>query len=257
MRVLLQVSYDGRPFHGFARQRDRPTVQGALESAMEDLFGVAPPLAFCSRTDAGVHALAQMVAFDAPPTVPVPRLPAALNARLPESVRVVGARDAPEGYDPRRAARRKTYRYVIHDAPPAPPFFDGIVTRLRRRLDVDAMARAAEPLPGEHDFAPILVKEARPSRLRLDRVDVTRCRYLPVPEMRRGREGPFVTISLEAQRFAYRMVRSVVGLLVEVGRGRFRPEETPDVLAGRRSWSVCVMPPDGLYLVSVRLDGLD
>ena len=195
-----------------------------------------------SRTDAGVHALGQVASVSTPePLVPAVVL-AALNARLPRDIRVLAARAAPEGFDARRAARLKRYGYLLNTDRVPSPFRRGFAWHVGRALDAGAMARAAAPLRGKHDFAAFC---AAPGR---ERDPVCTVRAVRVVE-RRGQVGVLVS----ADAFLHHMVRNVVGSLVEVGLGRRPAAWVAEVLTGRdRRAAGPTAPPHGLYLLRVR-----
>ena len=154
MRLLkVTIAYDGTAYAGWQVQRDEPTVQGALEAAIAQVTGQAVRVLASGRTDAGVHALGQVVGFRTESALPPEVLLRALNAVLPRDIAVLDAAEAPEGFHPIRGAVRKRYRYVIHDGPVRDVFQRRYVWHYGRgRLDAEAMQRAAAPLLGRHDF---------------------------------------------------------------------------------------------------------
>jgi tRNA pseudouridine38-40 synthase len=207
----------------------RPLVQGDIR------------VVGASRTDAGVHALGQVASVSTEEPLAPAIAMAALNARLPRDIRVLAALAAPEGFDARRGARLKRYGYLLSTDRVPSPFLRGFAWHVRRALDVGAMARAAAPLRGKHDFSAFC---AAPGR---DRDPVCTVRAVRVVH-RRGRVGVLVS----ADAFLHHMVRNVVGTLVEVGLGRRPPRWVADVLAGRdRRAAGPTAPADGLYLVRV------
>lgn len=235
--VKLVLAYDGFGFHGFARQRDVRTVHGVLEEALDRVLGAAPRLSAAGRTDAGVHAEGQVVSFraDADPA----RLQRALNGMLAPEVVVRRAGLAPEGFDARRSATAREYRYRIRTAPLADPFTARYEWHRPGRYAVGAMRRAARLLEGRHDFTSFS-RSGPTSPIRdLDRLSVR-----PVTE---GLE-----LRARAPSFLHQMVRSLVGTLVAVGEGKMDPGSMPGVLAARsRSAAGPVAPPHGLTLVRV------
>ncbi len=195
-----------------------------------------------SRTDAGVHALGQVASVSTRERLAPAVAMAALNARLPRDIRVLAARAAPEGFDARRAARLKRYGYLLSTDRVPSPFLRGFAWHVGRALDADAMARAAAPLRGKHDFSAFC---AAPGR---ERDPVCTVRAVRVVA-RRGQIGVLVS----ADAFLHHMVRNVVGTLVEVGLGRRPPGWVIEVLAGRdRRAAGPTAPPHGLYLLRVR-----
>jgi tRNA pseudouridine38-40 synthase len=247
MRTLkLTLAYDGTDFAGWQIQLGRPTVQQTLETALEKITGQHVSVMASGRTDAGVHALGQVVGFRIESRLSPEDFRRALNANLPPSMAVLDAVEAPDGFHPTRHALRKRYRYVIHDGPIRDVF--------RRRycwhftygtLDAAAMQRAASPLAGTHDFSSFETSGA-PRK--------TSVRTVYAIEVERGRAGEanLVTVEIEANGFLYNMVRAIVGTLVEVGWGA-RPEAWPaEVLAAQnRRAAGRTAPPQGLFLVKV------
>ncbi|GBC87201.1 tRNA pseudouridine synthase A [bacterium HR12] len=239
-RILrLTLAYDGTDFRGFARQRDQRTVQGVLEAALARVLGDVPRLSVAGRTDAGVHARGQVVSFAA--DVEPARLQRALNALLAPEVVVWDARWAPPGFDARRSASAREYRYRIDLAPWPDPFTARYVWHRPGELSLPRMREAARHLVGEHDFASF----GRPHRpggatvRRLERIAVSR-------------RGDRLEIAVRGNAFLHQMVRSIVGTLVRVGEGRMTPEGVAAALEARdRAAAGPVAPPHGLTLERV------
>jgi tRNA pseudouridine38-40 synthase len=246
--VLLWVAYDGAPFVGFARQREGRSVAGELDGAVRALDPSASLVRGTSRTDAGVHALAHPVAFDTSLEIPPRGWALALAAHLPDEISVVGAATVMAGYDPRTHARRKTYRYVLLEAKVRDPFSAGRAWRIPEWLNQEAMSREARDLLGQHDFRAFRTsKDPRPDTVRtIFRADVC------VRDEAPGRRT--TTVEVEGDRFLHRMVRIIVGALVDTGRGRLPAGSVRAALeTGERARLGITAPPDGLYLVRVEL----
>ncbi len=201
-----------------------------------------PSNAGAGRTDAGVHAEKQVVGFRTVTTIPVDRFPHALNHFLPPDIVVHGAREAEETFHPRFSARSKVYRYTILRVPFPSPFLRRYTWHRPGELDVDAMARAAAHLVGRRDFRSF-AGAGRPVR---DAVrTVFRCEVT--------QEGPLLMVRVEADGFLYKMVRTIVGTLMEVGCGRWKPERIPEILAAcDRRLAGRTAPAQGLCLEDVR-----
>lgn len=250
MRALkLILAYDGTDYVGWQLQPGQRTLQGALEDALARITGESIRVIASGRTDAGVHALGQVVSFVTSNRLPAPVLQRALNAELPDDMAVVAAAEAPEGFHAIRDATRKRYRYVIHDGPTRDVFRRRYAWHYRERLDAAAMHRAAQKLAGRHDFRSFQASGA-------ERASSVRTIF----EIGVVRGGPAdedqVTLEVEADGFLYKMVRSIIGTLVEVGR-QVRPESWPaEVLAAcdRRAAGMTA-PPQGLCLVRVDYTG--
>lgn len=242
--VALVLAYRGTDFAGFQRQPRARTVQAVVEEALADLAGGPVAVRGAGRTDAGVHAIGQVADCRLPASLRVPtaRLPLALGARLPADVAVTSAHAVPPDFHARHSAQTKRYRYLIWRRAVPSPFWRTCSWPYAGPLDVAAMAEAGRALVGRRDFA-ALAGSARPVRSAVRTVSDCVVRA----------EGPWLAIDVEADGFLYRMVRTIAGTLLEVGRGAMRVGDLPAVLAsGRRSAAGPSLPPSGLCLLSVR-----
>lgn len=240
--IKLTLSYDGTDFHGWQRQPGLRTVQEVLEAAIESLTQARPTVTASGRTDAGVHALGQVVHFLTPSRHPTEIFVRALNALLPRDVRVLDAREMPQAFHATLDARTKRYQYLIDNGPIANPFQLRYSWHVPRPLEVEAMNRAAAVLLGRHDFRSF--ETEWPNRTSSVRTIVD---VLVV------RAEDLVRLEVEADGFLYNMVRAITGTLVLVGTGK-RPESwVGDVLrAENRVEAGPTAPPQGLYLEQVR-----
>lgn len=242
--VLLTVAYDGRPFSGWALQDNARTVQGELWGAVRALDPRASALRGTSRTDAGVHAHGQLVAFDSEATIPPRGWVLGLASHLPDEISVVRAARVPSAFDPRRVVRSKIYRYVVLESPVRDPFLAGRAWRVSDRLNQLDMTRAAAHLVGRHDFQAFrsAADERTDTVRQLFRVEIGRARN----------DDRILEIIVEGDRFMYRMVRVIAGTLVDIGRGRRDADATLRALSSKARTDLGVTaPPDGLYLDSV------
>lgn len=239
------LHYVGYPFSGWQRQLSQRTVQGELERVLERLVGRRVATNAAGRTDAGVHALGQVVSFRVPARWEPIALHRALNALLPADVWVARVGRAPEGFNARRHATARCYRYVVGcDAAAQSPFRRPFEWALGQPLDRTLLDGAAAAFLGEHDFRAFSAVGQRKPHYRC-RVTVSRW------DARQNDEGFIFTI--EADRFLHRMVRFLVGTMVDVARGR-RPLADIGRLLGSTSNSDASppAPPEGLYLVGAR-----
>lgn len=242
-RYRLTVEYDGGAYNGFQVQDGQPTVQGALERAVHAFSGETVRLAAAGRTDTGVHATGQVVSFDLTRDWPAATVVNAMNAHLVEaSVAVIDAAEADPGFHARFSAIGRAYLYRVLNRPARPALDRGRVWHVKGELDVAAMAAAAQLLVGEHDFTTfryVACQAASPVKT-LDVAAVTRA-------------GDEVHLVFEARSFLHRQVRSMTGSLVQVGLGRWSPDDLAAALAARdRQACGPVAPSDGLYLTGVR-----
>jgi tRNA pseudouridine38-40 synthase len=237
------IEYDGTAFAGSQVQRNARTVQGELEAALNRLIGEETRVRLAGRTDAGVHATGQVAAFCLPRELPwpggLPVLQRRLNALLPRDLAVGSLRRAPRGFDPRRDARWRVYRYRILSDGATRPLERHRTLEIDDRLDVAAMRATAAMMVGERDFAS-LGSHAHGRTVR------------HLAELRVTRRGDLVEVRVTANAFLRRMVRSIVALLLEVGRGRLEPEAAVALLdEPQRALHGRAAPPRGLTLERV------
>ena len=241
------IAYDGTRFFGWEHQPDKETIQGKLEAVLERLQGHPVDLIGAGRTDAGVHALGFALNFHAETRIPPEKLPLAINQHLPPDIRVLCARVVPEEFHARYAAHTKTYLYRIHNHPIDSPFDEKYYTRVPRRLDVDAMQRAAEQFVGKHDFLALCAAGSSAAAHGDTVRTITDCHVT--------RKGDEVDIEVTADGYLYNMVRILAGTLCEVGAGRMQPDAIPGILASRdRSQAGPTLPAKGLFLEKVDYD---
>ncbi|MGB9886579.1 MAG: tRNA pseudouridine(38-40) synthase TruA [Moorellales bacterium] len=242
-RLKLTVAYDGTAYHGWAIQPGRQgrTIQGTMQERLSRLTGEAINLVAASRTDAGVHARGQVVTFTTESRIPLERWPLAANSVLPPDIVVLKAEEAPPDFDPRRDALYKTYSYTIHNHFLPDVFRRRYSLEVHTPLAVGPMQEAAGLLVGRHDFRAFCAAgAAAKTTVRT----VYRCRV--------RRLGPWIRVEVTANGFLYHMVRIIVGTLLEVGRGRLRPEQVAVILAcGRREAAGPTAPARGLCLERV------
>ena len=244
-RVALVVAYDGSRFFGWQRQdrSEHRTVQGDLESALGRLHGQPVSLHGASRTDAEVHARAQVAHAELPgrDRYPPDTLRYRLNGQLGKDLRVRAVIAVPAGFHARKAALRKDYEYRFHVSPVGDPFVERQVFHVTRPLDLAAMREAARSFVGTHDFAAM---RSLGSSVESTVREVLRCELTG--------DAPDVRIVVEGTGFLRHQVRAMAGCLLEVGRGRRPPAWVAEVLEGRdRSRAAANLPGHGLTLVAV------
>jgi tRNA pseudouridine38-40 synthase len=240
VRYRARVEYDGTDFAGFQLQPGARTVQGALETALARLSGgTRQPVVGAGRTDAGVHAEDQVIAFTYSGRLSTAKLAAALNGTLPRDVALRDLREAPTGFHPRYAAKYREYRYTIWNGPRS-PLRERTALRVASALDTEAMANAAAVFVGRHDFSAFGGADPQPVRT----VEFVRVR----------RAGHLITIDVRADAFLRGMVRRIVAGLLAVGRGRLDATALATALAGRQpAMGGAAAPARGLCLRRVAL----
>ncbi len=250
VRVRLTVAYEGTGFHGFAAQPGQSTVGGTLSEAIEKVVGHQVSLTCAGRTDSGVHAWGQVVHADLAPVrgrLDPDALVRSCNAMLAPSIVVREAEIAPPGFDARRSAISRRYRYRVLNASTADPFLAATAWHVEDPLDLRAMQQATDPLLGEHDFSTFCRRPPDGGSL-VRRVHDARW----TTEDGRLGQGDLLRFEIEAVAFCHQMVRSVVGTLVEVGRGRRQAGDLAWILRSRdRALAASPAPPHGLCLWAV------
>jgi len=242
----LVLSYDGSEFSGWQVQPDAPTIQGTLASAIGRITGEKVLPQGSGRTDAGVHALAQVATFATESPIPADNLVVALNDVLPPAVRILQAAEVPVDFHARKSARAKTYRYRMYRAAICPPFLARYVWHYPYPLKEEAIQEAAAFVVGEHDFTSFAA------------VDPERGKEEPVSNVRTifssdwRRNGDEFAYTVRGSGFLHHMVRNLVGTFLLVGKGTLRPEDVRSILEARnRSAAGATAPASGLYLVEV------
>src|SRR5438552_6408231 len=244
--IKLALAYDGSEFSGWQVQADAATIQGTLASAIGRITAEKVLPQGSGRTDAGVHALAQVASFTTESPIPAENLVKALNDMLPPSIRVLEANEAPDGFHARHSARAKTYRYRIYRGAICPPFLARYVWHYPFPLDETAIRDSAGAVVGEHDFTSFAA------------VDPERGREEEGSNVRRisssawERAGEELLYTVRGNGFLHHMVRNLVGTFILVGKGTLRVENMARILQARnRSAAGATAPASGLYLVNV------
>ncbi len=243
--IALRLSYDGTNYHGWQTQKDDVTVQETVEKAVAKIVKHPVHVTGCGRTDAGVHALRYCANFRTEGTIPIDRVPLALNSRLPEDIAVCDAVEVPEDFNAIGSCIQKEYVYRIHNSRLRDPFLDRGACFYPQALDIERMDAAAAAFVGTHDFAAVRSLGTE-----------TRTTVRTVHWCRAEKTGDIIEVSVCADGFLYNMVRAIVGTLVYASYGKLEPEEIPSLLArGDRRLTGPTMPPQGLYMNRVWYDG--
>ncbi len=243
----IVLAYDGAEFSGWQVQPDAATIQGTLASAIGRLTGEKVLPQGSGRTDAGVHALAQVATFSTESPIPAQNLVKALNDMLPPSIRVLQASEESLEFHVRKSTHAKTYRYRVYRGAICPPFLARYVWHYPFPLDEHAMRRAAGLAIGEHDYTSFAAVDPQRGR---EHETISNIRTISVSTWERAEDELFYTV--RGNGFLHHMVRNLVGTFVLAGKGTLKPEDIAGILAARnRSAAGATAPASGLYLVSV------
>lgn len=243
--IALRLRYDGSRYHGWQVQKNAITVAQTMEEALAKVCGERVKLTGCGRTDAGVHALRYCANFHSDCTVPVDRMPLAVNSRLPDDIAVVDAVEVPDDFNAIGSCVKKEYVYKILNSRIPDPFLADRVCFYPQRLDISLMQAAARAFEGTHDFKAVRSEGTQ-----------TKTTVRTVYWCRVEKEGDLITVSICANGFLYNMCRAMVGTMVYASYGKLIPEEIPALLEKRdRRLTGPTMPPQGLYLNRVWYDG--
>lgn len=236
MRLKAIIEYDGTSFFGWQLQPDKKTVQAEIEKALTKITGEEIRIHGAGRTDAGVHAAAQVASFDYTGELSLNRLKLALNSLLPRSIYIKGLEEVSASFDARRDASGKLYRYrIVRGRSP-----------LRRRyaweyhypLDIKRMQKASEYLEGSHDYAALCEVSEGPKSLNVDSMEIDEI-------------ADEITIDIKAKSFLYKMVRRMVGIATECGRGKIEPAIILSLFSEAKPVQSITAPANGLVLVEV------
>ncbi|TCP52261.1 tRNA pseudouridine38-40 synthase [Tumebacillus sp. BK434] len=239
--IKLTISYDGTDFHGFQTQPNLRTVQGTLQARLEEVVGHPVSIIGSGRTDAGVHARAQVVNFHTSSRVPVEKWPIVCNVKLPDDLVVQDATEVPEDWHARFSARGKVYRYQFDRGAYPDVFTRKYAYHYPYPICVERMIEAATHLVGRHDFTSFCAANTPVE----DKV-----RTLHAVDLRE--DGHLLTVTCRGEGFLYNMVRIIAGTLLDVGRGKIEPGAIPDILLARdRKLAGVTAPAHGLTMWQV------
>ena len=241
----MELQYDGTGLHGWAKQDGLLTVEGSLEEALCTVFGRSPTLCVAGRTDAGVHARRQVVSLRLPAGTDLPRLTRSLNALTAPGIAIMRVSRAHDGFDARRDATSRAYRYHLAVSPVVSPFWRRYCWQVLGGLDAGLLRNTAALVIGRHDFTAFTPAETEHVFFHRQ---VTRCAW------KRMRGGPgMLYLEIEAEAFLRHMVRTLVGTMVEVAQGKRTPDDFESLLQGsRREAAGATAPPHGLFLWDVK-----
>ena len=239
--IKLTIEYDGKDFNGWQKQPNKLNVQGSIEQAIKQITGEDVELNASGRTDAGVHALGQVANFKTNSNIPIDKMAIAINSKLKRSIIIKKAEEVDERFHSRLSCKRKTYRYVINNTPEGSAIYRNLETHIPQKLDVDKMKEAVKYFEGEHDFKAFKASGTS-----------SKSSVRTIYETNLYKKDDKIYIELTGNGFLYNMVRIIAGTLVEVGLGKIKPEEIPEIIKSqKRENAGKTLPPNGLYLVKV------
>lgn len=241
--IKLTIAYDGTRYSGWQFQKNGRSIQETIQKAIRKVTGEKASLTGSGRTDAGVHAAAQVANFRTRSRLPVKNIQMALNRFLPGDIAIVRCEEADIDFNSRHCAKSKLYRYTIFNGDFLSPLVRHFAAKCFYKLDIPDMRKAARLLAGRHDFRAFEAVDGqkKDSVRTIKRIGV-------------AKDGSLVYIDIEADGFLYNMARAIAGVLVEAGRGKITPEDVKKILAGRDRRANCgpTMPAKGLCLIRVR-----
>ncbi len=238
MNIALKMSYDGTRYHGWQVQDNGSSIQGEMENALFRLLGGKVHVSGVGRTDSGVHARQYVASFKADCTIPLDRLPLALNSFLPQDIAVTAAAEVPESFDARFNCTKKEYAYYIYPSALRNPFHARYAYRYHYPLDLEKMSEAAQRFEGKQDFAAVR-SQGTPVK------STVRTVFWCIAE----RYNEFIRIRVCGDGFLYNMVRAIAGTLVYAGCGKLSPDEVSAILkSGNRECAGPTLPACGLFM---------
>ena len=247
----LIIAYDGTDFHGWQMQSNKPTIQGEIVNVLRRITQENVQLHGAGRTDAGVHALGQIGSFRTQSTLSAGEFQRALNALLPPTIRIVAAEEVGPDFNARWSARGKMYRYRLYRGKVVPPVLWRYVLHYPFPLDEDAMRDASVRFVGMHDFASFAASTGSEE----DDKERSTEREIYSTELVRSSDGEELVFTIRGRSFLRYMVRKIVGTLLDVGRGKLKPDDIDRLYELKdRSKSGPTVPPQGLCMVSVELE---
>ena len=239
--IKLIIEYDGKKFGGWQKQPNKLNIQGEIEKAIEEITGEAVELNASGRTDAGVHSLGQTANFKTNSEIEIEKVAIAINSKLKKSIVIKKAEEVSEDFHARYSCKGKKYRYIINNSQQGTAIYRDLECHIPQKLDVEKMRKAIKYFEGEHDFKGFKASGTSSKNT---------IRTIYKAEIKQ--EGERIIIELEGNGFLYNMVRIISGTIVDVGLGKIKPEEIPEIIESKdRTRAGKTLPPQGLYLVEV------
>ena len=243
--IKLIIEYDGKEFNGWQKQPNKLNIQGEIEKAIERVTGEKVDLTASGRTDSGVHAIGQVANFKTNSTIPVEKIPIALNANLKKAIVIKSAEEVEERFHSRLNCKKKTYRYIINNSKYGTAIYRNLETHIPMKLDISKMQEAVKYFEGEHDFKAFKASgTSSKSSVRI----IYKAEVIEA-------ENERIYIELTGNGFLYNMVRIISGTLVDVGLGKLEPKEIETIIHDKKRENAGkTLPPQGLYLVKVEYE---
>ena len=239
--IKLTIEYDGREFNGWQKQPNKLNIQGNIEKVISDITKEEIEIIGSGRTDAGVHALGQVANFKTNSAIPIEKFAIAINSRLKKSIVIKKAEEVDERFHSRYNCKQKTYRYIINNSETGSAIYRDLEYNIKNPLDVEKMQEASKYFVGEHDFSAFKASGTS-----------SKSSVRTIYSAKIEKEGERIIIELTGNGFLYNMVRIISGTLVEVGLGKIKPEQIPEIIQSKnRQNAGKTLPPYGLYLVEV------
>ena len=242
--IKLTIEYDGKDFNGWQKQPNKLNIQGTIENAIKQITGEEVELNASGRTDAGVHAYAQVANFKTNSNLPIEKFPLAINSKLKKSIIIKSAEEVDERFHSRLTCKRKTYRYVINNSYVGTAIYRNLECHIPTKLNVEDMKKAAKYFEGEHDFKAFKASGTSSK---------SSVRTIYKAQVYGNNER--IYIELTGNGFLYNMVRIIAGTLVDVGLRKINVEDIPQIIKeGKRENAGKTLPAHGLYLLNVEYD---
>ena len=242
--IKLVIEYDGSGFNGWQKQPNKLNIQGEIEAVLENITKEKVELIASGRTDAGVHALGQVANFKTNSKIPIEKIPIAINSQVKNSIRIKNAEEVDERFHSRYNCKKKTYRYIIDNSKYGSSIYRNLTYHIPTKLNVEKMKKAIKYFEGQHDF-----KAFRSSGTS------SKSSVRTIYNAETKQKEQYIVIELTGNGFLYNMVRIISGTLVDVGLGKTKPEDIPNIIEEKdRQKAGKTLPPQGLFLVKVEYD---
>ena len=238
--IKLTIQYNGKNYCGWQKQNDSLGVQGTIEQAIKEITREDVKITGSGRTDAGVHALGQVANFNTESSIPIEKIPSALNSKLPKDISIINAEEMPLDFHSRYCAKGKTYRYMIYNNSYRTPIYNSISYFVKYDLDLEKMQKEAKSLIGTYDFKGFMSSGSSVK-------DTVRTIY----DIQIIKQEDLIVIEVQGNGFLYNMVRIIVGTLVDIGRGRINSDMSSIIESKSRSMAGHTAPAQGLFLKKV------